>query len=71
MKKLLIVSAVCTMLVGCRKTIKDANVDDAWTFHGNDCTTKVVTIENHKYVIMDGWYSGGIVHAASCECMNK
>ena len=71
MKKLLIVSAVCAMLTGCCKTINDTSVDDAWTYHGKDCTTKVVTIEGHKYIILDGIYSGCIVHAASCECMNK
>ena len=71
MKKLLIVSAICAVLAGCSKVEDDKNVDNAWTYHGHDCVTKVVAIEGHKYVIMDGWYSGSIIHAASCECMNK
>ena len=61
MKKLLIVSAICAVLAGCSKVEDDKNVDNAWTYHGHDCVTKV----------MDGWYSGSIIHAASCECMNK
>ena len=71
MKKLLIVPAICAVLAGCIKVENDKEIDKAWTYHGNDCATKVVTIEGHKYVIMDGFYSGNIVHAASCECMNK
>lgn len=41
---------------------------DSWTDHGRECATIVVVIEGHKYIILDGWYSGGIVHAESCHC---
>jgi len=71
MKKLLIVPAICAILAGCTNVEDDKENETAWTCHGNVCTTKVVTIEGHKYVIMDGYHSGCIVHAASCECMNK
>lgn len=42
--------------------------DNAWISHGNFTATKVVEIEGHKYVIMIGHYSGGIIHAESCGC---
>lgn len=67
----IIVGAVATALVGCEKVENDKDVDNAWTFHGMDCHTKVVEVEGHKYIIMDSYYAGGIIHAASCPCMNK
>ena len=30
---------------------------------------KVVSIENHQYIIYDGTYSGSICHSASCPCL--
>ncbi|MBR7054144.1 MAG: hypothetical protein IKI26_05205 [Prevotella sp.] len=27
-----------------------------------------VIVDGHKYVIYDGYYQGGIVHAESCGC---
>ena len=70
MKKLLIVPIICAVLAGCANVEDDKEIDKAWTGHGNGCATKVVTIEGHKYVLMDGYYSGTIIHAASCDCMN-
>ena len=40
----------------------------SWISHDNEVVTKVVEIEGHKYIIMDGYYSGGIIHAESCGC---
>ena len=71
MKKLLIVPVICTVLAGCTNVEDDKENDTVWTCHGKDCATKVVTIEGHKYIIMDGFYSGNIVHAASCDCQAK
>ena len=31
----------------------------------------IVEIEGHKYVIYDGYYQGGIVHAESCPCKER
>ena len=31
----------------------------------------IVEVEGHKYVIFDGYYQGGIVHAESCSCKEK
>ena len=72
-KMVIIVAAVATaVLAGCYGKIEnDKNIDKAWTDHGLDCCTKAVEIEGHKYILMDGCYSGGIVHAASCQCMSK
>lgn len=71
MKKLLIVPVICAVLAGCTNAEDDREINKAWICHGNVCATKVVTIEGHKYVIMDGYRSGCIIHAASCECVNK
>lgn len=47
------------------------NYDNPWTKHGRETATKVVEIENHKYILYDGCYSGGIIHAESCHCKKK
>ena len=70
-KKLIIIAAATAALAGCYKTEDSKDIDKAWTDHGISCVTKGVEIEGHKYIIMDGSYSGGIIHAASCECMSK
>lgn len=64
--------ATASILVGCDKVEDDKykNLQDGWCFHGIYCRTKVVEIENHKYILMDGRVCG-IIHSASCECMNK
>ena len=68
----IIAAAVATaVLVGCAKIEDGKDIDKAWTDHGIGCCTKVVEIEGHKYIIMDGTYSGCIIHAASCQCMSK
>lgn len=66
-----IVGAAATALVGCTRVENDKDIDRAWTCHGNDCYTKAVDVDGHTYIIMDGFYSGGIIHAASCWCMKK
>ena len=64
--------AIAAVLSGCSAKMEDdKEVNAVWTYHGNDCSTKVVEIDGHKYVILDGFKMGGIVHAASCECMKK
>ena len=70
MKKLMFFAAIClgSVLVGCDSYEESPDKDIAWTFHGGDVVTKVVEIEGHKYIIMDGYYSGGIIHAESCGC---
>ena len=59
-------AAVAFAFAGCAKYTKSHN--NSWTSHGNYCITTVVVIEGHKYIIMDGAYAGGIVHAESCNC---
>lgn len=56
-------------LTGCSASFEDApDKDRAWTSHGNEAATKVVEIEGHKYIIMDGFRCGCIIHAESCSC---
>ena len=68
MKKFLILPILVFGLTGCIKCTETPEYDNAWSNHGNCITTKVVQIEGHKYIIMDGLYSGGIIHAESCDC---
>ncbi len=57
---------------GCGVKVEDdKEVNAAWTYHGRECCTKLVEIDGHKYIIIDGNYSGNIIHAASCWCMGK
>ena len=61
------------MVVGCDRVENDkyTDSDKIWCVYGFYCRTKVVEIEGHKYIIIDGSSGCGIIHAASCECMNK
>lgn len=72
MKKLMfiVMFGLGFILVGCNApSYEDApNKDNAWMSHSINIATKVVEIEGHKYIIMDGYYSGTIIHAESCRC---
>lgn len=71
-KKLIIIAVAATALIGCCKVEDNKDIDKAWCYHGGmGSYTKVVEIEGHQYILMRGYYSGGIIHAASCQCMNK
>lgn len=61
---LLIALAVC----GSTPAKESLTYDEPWTTHGMETATKVVVIEGHKYILYDGYYSGGIIHAESCHC---
>lgn len=73
-KKITIIAAIAAtaILAGCDKVENDKNknLGEGWCYHGIYCRTKVVEIEGHKYILMDG-NGCGIIHAASCECVNK
>ena len=65
----LMLTGLGSVLVGCSASFEDASdKDNTWIVHSSDVKTKVVEIEGHKYIIMDGFYSGGIIHAESCRC---
>ena len=73
----IIAGAAATALVGCDRVENCSRVENAkstsnaWTYHGRECCTKVVEVEGHKYILMDGYKAGGIIHAASCWCTTK
>ena len=72
MKKLVIAVAASAVLAGCNPNIeKDKNYKDSWTDHGLRINTKVVEIDGHKYILMDGFRAGGIIHAESCRCKSE
>ena len=62
MNKLLLI-LVTFLVISCDENIKPA-VD--FTYGTND--VYVVNVKGHDYVIYDGCYKGGIVHAESCPC---
>lgn len=65
------VAAASLLLYGWSK-LEDAKTEDnALTYHGLSCYIRVIEIEGHKYVLMDGTHSSAIVHAASCHCMEE
>lgn len=71
-KKLIIIAAAAAaLLTGCCKTEDNKDIDKAWCYHGMSSYTKAVEIEGHQYILMRGYYSGGIIHAASCKCLSK
>jgi hypothetical protein len=65
----LMLTGLGSVLVGCSASFEDASDrDKAWMSHGNYTSTKVVKIEDHKYIIMVGFKAGNIIHAESCRC---
>ena len=68
---MLAISSVFAICVGCFRIDRATDIDDPWTDHGRYVTTKVVKIEGHRYILMDGHRSGGIVHAESCPCRTR
>ena len=69
MSKMMIIAAVTAIFTGGVKVEDAKDIDKPWSRHGKDCYTKVIEIEGHKYILMDGSYAGSIIHAASCKCM--
>ena len=63
---ILVFVALSISLLGCMETYEEQSSE--WNEEGEDTATKVVNIENHKYVIVRAPYSVGIVHAESCGC---
>ncbi len=77
MKKLIAIAVAAISMAGCyryRETINlSDDYDSAWLDHGCVCRTKVVTIENHRYIIVHkgGGQTCNIIHAASCSCTSQ
>lgn len=73
MKKIIIAVALATAACGCEKVVdsQETKAAEPWVYHGREVCTKVVELDGHKYVIMDGYKCGGIIHAASCGCRNS
>ena len=69
--KNIIAVALATAACGCEKVIdsQETKAAEPWVYHGRNVYTKIVELDGHKYIIMDGSYSGNIIHAASCGCM--
>jgi Tfp pilus assembly protein PilP len=75
MKKKIYLLLLLLLLVGCEQV-----VDGRYEVDGRKESSKTVSpmdeiytveIEGHKYVIYDGYYQGGIVHAESCQCKER
>lgn len=62
MKKLILLTLIAIMMVGCE-------YKEPETRFGNGANEIfVTTVRGHDYVIYDGGNKGGIVHAESCPC---
>ena len=66
MKKILLAIAIA-LAAGCTQEVEDYG-SAQWVCHGCGIHTKVVEIENHKYILMRGFKCGSIIHAESCPC---
>jgi hypothetical protein len=71
MKKLLFIAVFAIGFTGCQKHENGKDIDESWTKHDFFNRTKIVDIEGHKYIILNGYNSGGIIHAESCKCKNR
>ena len=62
MRKALLIAFAAIMMVGC--TPEPEN-NTTLSITSNVFT---VMVDGHKYVVLDGYYKGAIVHAESCWC---
>ena len=68
-----VILAILFVICKCALNINKqySNKDGAWKSQSRAVYTKVVEIKGHEYIVMDGVYSGNIVHSESCPCKNK
>lgn len=75
MKILMIIAIVGlgSILVGCDNPSNEnvSDKDNMWLPHGRFAATKVVEIEDHKYIILDSSSGASIIHAESCRCKKQ
>lgn len=57
------------LIVGCEYNLSEGKEDRKIV--GTSDEIYIVEVEGHKYVIYDGCYQGGIVHAESCPCKER
>lgn len=67
-KKIYLLLLTLPLLVGC-ESLSEGKEDRKIV--GTSDEIYIVEVEGHKYVIYDGCYQGGIVHAESCPCKKK
>jgi len=65
MKKLLLLTSIF-LVAGCGENKKPET-----RFGMGTNQIFVETVRGHDYVIYDGYYKGGIVHAESCPCKDS
>lgn len=70
MKKLLFIAAFVIGFTGCQENEIDKDVDELWTRYDSFNRTRIVEIEGHDYIILNG-YSSAIIHAESCKCKSR
>lgn len=64
-KKIYLLLLALPLIVGCGSLSKEKKDRKIVGFSDE---IYIVDVEGHKYVIYDGYYQGGIVHAESCWC---
>lgn len=71
MKKLLFIAVFAIGFTGCQKNENSKDIDESWIKHDFCNRTRIVKIDGHDYIILDGHNSGGITHAESCKCRSR
>ena len=71
-KKIYLLLLAFPLIVGCGKSnINYKRNKESHKDVGFSDEVYIVEVDSHKYVIFNGYYKGGIVHAESCRCKEK
>ena len=75
MKKLALALGVAVALVSCNEN-RGIAVKPKLTIQTNqgpayDIELKIIKLQGHEYIVMDGYKQGGICHSESCPCKSK
>lgn len=70
MKKLLFIAIFAIGFTGCQKHEISEDDDKLWTRYDYFTRIRIVEIEGHDYIILNG-YSSEIIHAESCKCKSR
>ena len=72
MNKLLYIAAIITpiLIFCCAFDYSKAAYDECahWKETGENTRVRIVTIDGHDYIMLQGGYTCSIMHAASCKC---
>ena len=74
MKKVLVAVVLGVALVGCEIDTK-AGPSSETSFrsaqNAGDIDIRIVKVQGHDYIVLDGYKQGGICHSESCPCKSE